>query len=251
MQHFVDTIIKPYVVRNRYRRVCEIGASQGEITDKLSQVDSIDITIVDPCWDADLCEKYRSNKKIHVQKGMSLQVLPQISQPFDCILIDGDHNWFTVYNELRTLEQRALLKEGGTIFLHDVTWPYGRRDMYYQPELVPEQFRQPCAKKGIRYGQSGLSNTTGLNAHFYNAVQEGGARNGVLTAIEDFLGSSEINYRFFYIRQEFGLGVLLKPGSQTSSVAFEILHFRAVLIGLWRASRRSVAAALRKLGLRS
>jgi hypothetical protein len=28
------------------------------------------------------------------------------------------------------------------IFFHDVGRPYGRRDMYYQPETVPPEFRQ-------------------------------------------------------------------------------------------------------------
>jgi hypothetical protein len=36
--------------------------------------------------------------------------------------------------------------------MHDVLWPYGRRDLYYEPERVPEEFRQPYEMKGIRPG---------------------------------------------------------------------------------------------------
>ncbi|MCK5218419.1 hypothetical protein KAR10_02780 [bacterium] len=34
--------------------------------------------------------------------------------------------------------------------------------------------------------------TGGLNAQLFNALQEGGAHNGVLTAVEDFLNQSKI-----------------------------------------------------------
>jgi hypothetical protein len=90
---------------------------------------------------------------------------------FDCIIIDGDHNWYTVYNELKTIAERDLIKTEGTIFFHDVCWPYGRRDMYYQPKQIPKEFTHPHAWQG----------------EFFAAVHEGGERNGVLNALEDFL----------------------------------------------------------------
>ena len=48
----------------------------------------------------------------------------------------------------------ATAREAGAplpvCFLHDVGWPYGRRDLYYAPERIPEEFRQPWAQKGLR-----------------------------------------------------------------------------------------------------
>jgi hypothetical protein len=82
-------------------------------------------------------------------KGLSLDELVRQTTPFDCILIDGDHNWYTVYHELKMIEQKHLLSPGGAILLHDVIWPYARRDMYYQPEKIPAEFRHPHAKRGI------------------------------------------------------------------------------------------------------
>ena len=79
-----------------------------------------------------------------------LPTLPAV----DVALIDGDHNWFTVYHELRILSETA--RHAGAplpvLIMHDVCWPYGRRDLYYVPERVPEEFRQPYAMKGIRPG---------------------------------------------------------------------------------------------------
>ena len=73
-------------------------------------------------------------------------------------LIDGDHNWYTVFNELEMLAAAAR-KAGAPLpllILHDVGWPYGRRDLYYAPEQIPEEFRQPYARKGIAPGRSEL-----------------------------------------------------------------------------------------------
>ena len=97
-----------------------------------------------------------------VNKGISLKVLPELHDAFDCILIDGDHNWYTVYHELKVISDRDLLKRGGMVFFHDVEWPYGRRDMYYQPETIPQEHRHNCAQKGIMWGQSELSEHGGF-----------------------------------------------------------------------------------------
>lgn len=220
MRNFVDDILKPFIAECGYHNVCEIGASKGSNTRKLLELDSVELAVIDPCLDADLSEEYRNNKRVCLYKGLSVDVLKRIPGEFDCILIDGDHNWYTVYNELRIIDERGLLAEGGTIFFHDVCWPYGRRDMYYQPQEIPSEFVHPYEKKGIEYGQSALSATSKVNAEYLNAMHEGGPRNGVLTAIEDFLEDRNDRYEFFCIKKEFGLGVLHKLRGGTTSKAF-------------------------------
>ena len=76
----------------------------------------------------------------------------------DAALIDGDHNWYTVYHELRLLHEvaRAAGEPLPLLILHDVGWPYGRRDLYYGPEQIPEEFRQPYAQQGMLKGSSEL-----------------------------------------------------------------------------------------------
>ncbi len=227
MKYFIDSILKPFITECGYQHVCEIGASEGQGTHKLLEIDSIDIAVVDPCLDTDLSQKFRDNKRISLCQGLSLDVLGRISNQFDCFLIDGDHNWYTVYNELRLIDERGLITEGGTIFFHDVCWPYGRRDMYYQPEQIPKEFVHPYEKQGIVYGQSELSSRSKVNAEYYNAVYEGGPRNGVLTAIEDFLKESVGQYRFFCLKKEFGLGVLHKSTGGNRTAAFNKLLQRS------------------------
>jgi hypothetical protein len=210
MKSFADAIIKPFVVERGYRTFCEIGASLGENTAKLLETEPALVAVIDPCLDADLVERFRPLRNVVVRRGLSLEVLPTLKEPFDCILIDGDHNWYTVYHELKLIQEHALLRQGGAIFLHDVAWPYGRRDMYYQPNLIPSDFIQPYAKKGIVRGESRLADLGGINNQLSNALTEGGPRNGVLTAIEDFRIRHPNRYLYLSINRQVGLGLLFK-----------------------------------------
>lgn len=234
MIFFADTVVKPYIASSGYRRVCEIGASLGLTTDKLLELDSVSVDIIDPCLDADLSKKYRNHERVRVHKGVSLDVLQRLSGPFDCILIDGDHNWYTVYNELRVIEERGLLKRGGTIFFHDVCWPYGRRDMYYQPELIPEEFIHPFRREGIVRGRSELSAASPFNSDLCNAVHEGGPRNGVLTAVEDFFNGRRGQYKFFHFEEEHGLGVLHRTEGMIEGITFRKYLLKAIYSRLLR-----------------
>ena len=129
----------------------------------------------------------------------------------DAALVDGDHNWYTVYNELRLLRQVA--RHGGAplplLILHDVGWPYGRRDLYCEPETIPEQFRQPWRRAGMRPGSKHLlSSGGGLNPTMCNAEVEGGPRNGVMTALEDFMADHDRPLRRVVLPIYFGLAIV-------------------------------------------
>ena len=198
---FFKRILRPYILDNKYKNICEIGAAVGRSTDKLLDIGYVAVSIIDPCLEEDLEFKYKKIERVRVYRGLSLQVLPKMFEGFDCILIDGDHNWYTVFGELKYIEENELIKEGGTIFLHDVAGPFGRRDMYYIPESIPPTFRHPFDKKGI-------------------ATIEGGLKNGVLTAVEDFLKLHKKKYMFFMIKPQHGLGMLVKKKNLKSKLIF-------------------------------
>lgn len=211
MQHFFESVIRPQILEKGYHRICEIGAASGGNTDKLLTIKGIEISIIDAFFDCNLQEKYMRNERIKIHKGLSLQILPKLNESFDCILIDADHNWYTVFNELSCIEQHSILRKEGTIFLHDISWPYGRRDMYYDPTVIPSKYIHPYERSGIVKGQIELThNESGTNANFMNAIYEGGPRNGVLTVIEDFLKIQGNRYVFLRIEEEHGLGILVK-----------------------------------------
>ena len=257
MRTFVRHYIVPLARACRWKSICEIGARTGTSTNYLVKLPLESHTIIDPCLDEDLQAKYAGNTRVHVVKKNSLDALSfdalapgggiGSGTGFDGILIDGDHNWYTVFNELRLIHERALVRPGGYIFLHDVDWPYGRRDLYYQPDTIPAEFRHPFAEKGIVRGQSSLAEVGGFNSRNYlNALEEGGPKNGVLTAIEDFLALHPNDYRFFMIRYQWGLGVLqLRSARPFSGLSFRMLQAKAFLLSPVSRLARSIKFAFK------
>jgi hypothetical protein len=232
MQRFVKTFVVPFMRSRRWNRICEIGSCKGEGTDLLWKIPGAQVTVIDPCLDCDLVEKFSGATQVNMQKGLSLDVLPQLKETFDCILIDGDHNWYTVLNELKLISERNLLRRGGMIFFHDVEWPWWRRDMYYQPETIPENFRQRYEQLGIERGKSGMTDANGSFALFHKAAVEGGERNGVLTAIEDFLRDHPRKFNFFHVRVGKGFAFMQSRGSFRDQISFFTMALKGAVCNL-------------------
>ena len=92
---------------------------------------------------------------------------------------------------------------------HDVGWPHGRRDAYWDYERIPAEHRQALeTHPRILPGHPGLVDD-GLLL-YASAVHEGGPRNGVLTAIEDFLDDRP-ELRLAIVPAFFGFGVAWHP----------------------------------------
>lgn len=208
MLAFAEKLTIPLIREANKKSILEIGSSYGNSIRPVLELGDVSVSIIDPCFDTDLSAAF--GPRITLHKGLSLEILPNLEESYDCIFVDGDHNWYTVFNELRLIEERNLLKPGGIIFLHDIGWPYGRRDMYYQPEAIPAEYRNPHATRGIQKGRSSLLPEGGFNSGHNNAIEECGPRNGVLTAVEDYLKQSRQQYYFVKDFNEFGLGILLK-----------------------------------------
>ena len=94
--------------------------------------------------------------------------------------------------------------------MHDVCWPYGRRDLYYAPERIPEEFRQPYAQRGIRPGTDSVLPHGGINPRHDNALVEGGPRNGVMTALDDFIAEYDRPLRRLVLPVYFGLAIVVE-----------------------------------------
>jgi uncharacterized protein (DUF2237 family) len=192
VNRFFESTIEPLLSEVDPKVIVEVGAAAGEHTVKLyafARSHGAELHVIDPEPRFTFVSGDRGNG-FRLYRGRSLEVLPAVPSP-DVVLIDGDHNWYTVYFELVTLQQHADIdaRPFPITFLHDVEWPYARRDAYHDPDSIPEAYRQPYALGGVVEGRSELS-PTGLNANGHHAVHEGGPRNGILTAIEDFLLST-------------------------------------------------------------
>jgi cephalosporin hydroxylase len=211
---FWDLAIWPVIKAAKARSIVEIGALRGETT--VLMLDALgsdsEIHVIDPVPAFDPSEhEQRFPGRYHFHRDLSLSVLPALP-PVDVALIDGDHNWYTVYHELRQLA--ATARTAGAplpvMILHDVGWPYGRRDLYYAPEQIPEEFRQPYAQQGMRKGRKQLVPRGGLNPTMFNALTEGGPRNGVMTALDDFVAEHDRPVRRLDIPIYFGLSIVVE-----------------------------------------
>ena len=187
------------------RSVVEVGAFAGDLTrvlvDWAAERDAT-VTAIDPAPQPDL----EALQGIELVRRTSLDALPEIPLP-DAVIIDGDHNYFTVSAELRLIGERAPGAELPLLLFHDVCWPHGRRDDYHDANSVPADFRHPVAdgKGGLFPGDAGLRR--GALPYPRSAAQEGGSRNGVLTAVEDFVAARE-RLRLVVVPVFFGFGAV-------------------------------------------
>lgn len=239
MHPFWQSITQPLFEIVKPREVVEVGADYGDNTRNLlawCRRSGARAHIIDPFpkFDPeDFAAEYGDAFVFY--RGMSLSALPMISR-MDAVLIDGDHNWYTVYHELKLIEKSCGLDgikgsngPGGSlpdgrmahglpeepnysgfplVFIHDVAWPYARRDMYYDPETIPEAWRMAYARKGIDPDSIDLVEKGGLNPHLCNARYAHNIRNGILTAVEDFMRESPLALDLVTIGMFHGLGIL-------------------------------------------
>jgi hypothetical protein len=189
------------------RSVVEVGALTGDLTELLlewAKGSGARVSAIDP-FPAETLAALGERDDLELIRETSLEALPRIELP-DAVVLDGDHNWYTVTEELRIIEQRSAEATFPLVLFHDVSWPHARRDDYFDPEQIPAEHRQPIAEGGgLHPGEPG-TRRGGFPAHF-PAAQEGGERNGVLTAAEDFAAGRD-DLRLAVVPSFFGLGVL-------------------------------------------
>ncbi len=215
MYQFWHDVVFPVIEAAGARRVVEVGALRGENTEQMLQQlgPDVELHVIDPLPDFDPAEQEaRFAGRYFFHRDLSVNVLGEL-QPMDVALIDGDHNWYTVNTELHLLAgvSAAAGAPLPVCIFHDVGWPYGRRDLYYNPDTIPAEHLHPWRRAGIRRGQSELiEGSGGLNAELANAEHEGGPRNGVLTAVEDFVAEHDRPLRLVVLPVYFGLAILVE-----------------------------------------
>ena len=214
MYPFWERVIWPILQTTRAKRIVEIGALRGETTALMLERlgPETELHVIDPVPEFDPAEHEKKFPGRYIfHRDVSHNVLPTLA-PVDVALVDGDHNWFTVYHELKMLAEGARRRAAPLpiIIMHDVLWPYGRRDLYYEPDRVPAEFRQPYEMKGIRPGTKQVLPTGGLNPEHYNAITEGGPRNGVMTALDDFIAEYDRPLHLLVLPVYFGLAIVVE-----------------------------------------
>jgi hypothetical protein len=191
------------------RSIAEVGAYAGDLTRMLllwAEEHRAKVLAVDPSPQPELEQLERDRPELTLVRQTSLEALPHLKWP-EVIILDGDHNYWTLTEELRLISERVQGGEALPLLLfHDVSWPHARRDDYFDPQQIPAEHRQEIAPESGLYPGIEGTRDGGMPYH-YPAAREGGPRNGVLTAVEDFVGANE-QLRLAVIPSFFGVGVV-------------------------------------------
>jgi Methyltransferase domain len=208
MAHHAELLL-PCLDAVRARTVVEVGAFAGDLTRVLvawATERGARIVALDPEPQESLVELDRHHPELELVRETSLDALRHIELP-DVAIIDGDHNYYTVSHELRLLSDRSGGEGLPLLLFHDVCWPHGRRDEYFSPKQIPDEYRRPLVgqERGLFPHEPGAR--PGGLPYPRSAAREGGPRNGVLTAVEDFTAGRE-DLRLAVVPVFFGFGAV-------------------------------------------
>ncbi|ABD06703.1 hypothetical protein RPB_1995 [Rhodopseudomonas palustris HaA2] len=228
---FSDLILEALTLAEA-RTIAEIGSEAGGMSALLadySRARDGALTCIDPSPQPAFTQWLARHPEVCHLAVASLDALATMAA-HDAWIVDGDHNWYTVYHELQSIKA-ACRRDGKPVlaFLHDVGWPCARRDQYYAPERIPAAYRLPCSfEGGVVPGDPSIVEGRGFrgNGQFALAQVEGGPRNGVMTAIDDFLREELAEgraYGFAEIPAVFGLGVLFDTDAPWSEALADLL----------------------------
>jgi hypothetical protein len=201
----------PCIEASEARSVTEIGAYNGGLTrllaDWAARVGG-KVVAIDPAPKTALVALERERDEVRLVRETSLEALGHLELT-DVVILDGEHNYWTVSEELRLLWEHAPRADLPLLMLHDVGWPHAFRDDYFDPSLIPQEHRHPIAgpdeTRGLYPGDPGLR--PGGLPYPRSAAREGGPRNGVRAAVQDFV-EERPGLGFARVPAFFGFGVV-------------------------------------------
>jgi hypothetical protein len=220
-------VLVPCIELTGASSVAEIGAYDGDLTGLLvdwAALGRARVVAIDPSPQPGLVKLDEEREELELVRDTSLNALPEMDLT-DVVVIDGDHNYWTVSEELRLIAERAPGPELPLVLLHDVCWPHAFRDDYFAADLIPEEYRHPVVgpdeSVGLYPGDPGLR--PGGLPYPRSAAREGGPRNGVRRAVEDFVAAQD-GVSFARVPAFFGLGVVWHQGAPWAERLAELLE---------------------------
>jgi hypothetical protein len=209
-------IVRPLLVEIKTRSLLEIGADQGAHSRLLLEYCNLfeaNLTVIEPAVSPSLQAIVNKSPRVRLYAKKSQEAIPLISSPIDVVLLEGDLNYSAVLGDLNALHKLSRKNNFPfPVVFARTSWPYARRDMYYDPDNMPEAERREYARRGMTPWSRALQENM-INSLYANAETEGGPKNGVLTAMEDFISTCDTSLRLFSLPVNHGLGIIYSTGS--------------------------------------
>ncbi|PPK71314.1 class I SAM-dependent methyltransferase [Actinokineospora auranticolor] len=200
--------------------VVEVGVESGHVSGVYAELGATAVYGVEPSPDARVRDTFAANPALRLVERPSPEALADLPLA-DVYVLDGDHNYAVVREELRWIMTHA---PDAVILMHDVLWPAARRDMYYEPSPLRGGDKHPASHDGPSAWHDGLSPAGFIGAGAYTVAERaGGERNGVLTAVEDALVLNP-GWTFSVVPAVFGLGILVPGGAPYAEDLAEALR---------------------------
>jgi hypothetical protein len=222
-----DEVIFGIAERLELSGVLEIGSETGVFSERLLAFcaeQKVVLTSIDPFPAEPLLAIARESETLHLVAGYSIPHLRDFGTDANLVLIDGDHNYYTVSNELELIHAAWRARQmSGVILMHDVGYPTAERDFYYDPETIPAEARHAHSfTHGVTLDSQALVDG-GFRGEgvFAWALEAGGPKNGVLTAVKDFVALHP-EYAYRSIDAVFGLGALTLTGSAADQAVCDV-----------------------------
>ena len=115
-----------------------------------------------------------------ISEPITLSKLKNIKN-YDAIFLNDDANWYTVYNELNIIKNNN--ESFPLVFICNNVFPNQRKDSYRNPNIIPKEFLNEFSDRFIY-------NDIYLSDGLFHAIESNTPKNGVLTAIDDFLSEN-------------------------------------------------------------
>jgi hypothetical protein len=192
--------------------VVEVGVESGQVSSVYTELGAKTVYCVDPTPTDALRATLDGKPGLQLVERPSPAVLAELPVA-DLYVLDGDHNYAVVHAELTWILANA---PDATVLMHDVLWPWSRRDLYYQPCQLTADQQHESTDDGptVWHDEVTPAGFVGLGA-FTVAREAGNERNGVLTAVEDVLAQPEnADWRFDLVPAVFGMGFIVRVGSE-------------------------------------
>jgi hypothetical protein len=228
------------------RSVCEIGSEGGLMSEELHaryRSGKLDrLTVIDP-FPTQTVASYGDDRGCKVLAQLSSDALPDLPA-HDVYIIDGDHNFFTVYGELK----QVLKHENALVIMHDISWPWAHRDLYYDASVLPDSAKNDPVHGAIHPSSSGIvPHGFDGRGQYTVAAEEGGDTNGVFRAVVAI--SQEVDIAFSSVPALFGIGFVRSQSFAHEAGLSKALDFSAIEPLLYRLEENRLTTYLRVIEL--
>ena len=159
-------------------------------------------------------KNYDSNKifldeNVCFLKESAFNSLPNLKD-IGAIFIDDDPNWYTTYSELNLIKSYSHFP---LVFICNNKYPHNRRDSYYDPNNIPSEYKNDyCNYLPVEYFENGEVKYAKIEDGLYHAINSNTPKNGVLTAIEDFLNENG-SFKFLEINSLEGISLIYEDST--------------------------------------